>query len=114
MVKTLMKAVGRDPRDYGAHSLRIGGATAAMAAGVDPAIIKVLGRWSSDIYMIYMRMNSEAAAAAGAAIASTAFHDVEGAPQTEEFDDLLLPGQQRLPTAAEVALSDSGDESGGD
>ena len=114
MVKALMKAVGRDPRDYGAHSLRIGGATAAMAAGVDPAIIKVLGRWSSDIYMIYMRMNSEAAAAAGAAIASTAFHDVEGAPQTEEFDDLLLPGQQRLPTAAEVALSDSGDESGGD
>ena len=112
-----MQSIGRDPARYGAHSLRIGGATAAMAAGVDPAIIKVLGRWSSDVYMIYMRCNREAAAAAGAAIASTPFHDTERGPQTEEFDDVLLPGQQRLPTEAEAAaaaLSDSGSESGGD
>ena len=117
MVKALMRSIGRDPARYGAHSLRIGGATAAMAAGVDPAIIKVLGRWSSDVYMIYMRCNREAAAAAGAAIASTPFHDTERGPQTEEFDDVLLPGQQRLPTEAEAAaaaLSDSGSESGGD
>ena len=29
VVKAAMKAAGRDPRRYGAHSLRIGGATAA-------------------------------------------------------------------------------------
>ena len=38
------------------HSFRIGGATALMAAGVDPALIKNKGRWASDIYEIYCRV----------------------------------------------------------
>ena len=44
-VKRLMQAAGRDPNLYGAHSLRIGGATAALAAGVTPAMIRMMGRW---------------------------------------------------------------------
>jgi hypothetical protein len=33
-VRALMRRIGCDPLQFGAHSLRIGGATAAMAAGV--------------------------------------------------------------------------------
>eukprot|EP00966_Prymnesium_polylepis_P043792 1014942-Prymnesium_polylepis.1 len=43
IVKALMQAIGLDPAHYGAHSLRIGGATAALAAGVPPTLIRVAG-----------------------------------------------------------------------
>ena len=110
MVKALMGQVGCDPARFGAHSLRIGGATAALAAGVDAAVIKVLGRWSSDVYLIYTRLNREAAARAALQIGSQAFHDVERGPQTEEFDEILLPGQPSLASIAGDDESDGGDE----
>ena len=53
--------MGCDPARFGAHSLRIGGATAALAAGVDAAVIKVMGRWASDVFLIHTRANQEAA-----------------------------------------------------
>jgi hypothetical protein len=40
MVKAVMRAAGRDPALFGGHSLRIGGATAALAAGVPPNLIR--------------------------------------------------------------------------
>ena len=49
VVKWLMAELGLDPARFGAHSLRIGGATAALAAGIVPAQIRLLGRWSSDV-----------------------------------------------------------------
>ena len=45
------------PEQYGLHSLRIGGATALLAAGCPPQIIQAMGRWSSDIYRLYCRAN---------------------------------------------------------
>jgi hypothetical protein len=69
-VKAVMAAAGRDPARFGAHSLRIGGATAALAAGVSPQAIRLMGRWSSDIYEIYCRMSIESALGVGQAIAS--------------------------------------------
>jgi len=77
VVKRLMASIGLDPNRFGAHSLRIGGATAALAAGIQPTLIRVLGRWSSDIYEIYCRLSLEAAAGMGALIGSTPFEDVE-------------------------------------
>ena len=41
MVKAMMASIGLDPARFGAHSLRIGGATAALAAGLSPAAINV-------------------------------------------------------------------------
>ena len=38
------------------HSFRIGGATALMAAGVGPSLIKNKGRWASDVYEVYCRV----------------------------------------------------------
>ena len=58
-VKRLMAAQGMDPALFGAHSLRIGGGTVALAAGVPPALIRLMGRWSSDVYDIYCRMSMQ-------------------------------------------------------
>ena len=91
-VKTLMSNLGLDPARFGAHSLRIGGATAAAAAGVPPSVIRVMGRWNSDIFEIYTRLTQQAAARMTGVIGSTAFDDLErGAFHTEELE--LLPSE---------------------
>ena len=91
-VKTLMSSLGLDPARFGAHSLRIGGATAAAAAGVPPSVIRVMGRWNSDIFEIYTRLTQQAAARMTGVIGSTAFYDLErGAFHTEELE--LLPSE---------------------
>ena len=53
--KALATSVGMDPNQFGAHSFRIGGATALFAAGADPTVIRTMGRWSSDCYRLYVR-----------------------------------------------------------
>ena len=42
--------------DYNTYSFRIGGASAALAAGVSDALIRILGRWNSDCYICYVRV----------------------------------------------------------
>jgi hypothetical protein len=44
-------------KDYAGHSLRSGGATSLAEAGVNPATIQAIGRWSSDTFRIYIRKN---------------------------------------------------------
>ena len=39
------------------HSFRIGGATALAAAGVSNSIIQIIGRWSSDCFLRYLRLS---------------------------------------------------------
>ena len=39
------------------HSFRIGGASAALSAGAPDAMIRVMGRWSSDCYLRYIRVS---------------------------------------------------------
>jgi hypothetical protein len=88
-----MASIGLDPARFafGAHSLRIGGATAAPAAGVQPTLIRVLGRWSSDIYEIYCRLSLEAAVGMGALVGPTPFEDVEqGEFVTEDLEATSL------------------------
>ena len=41
------------------HSFRIGGASAALSAGASDALIKILGRWSSDSYVRYLRVSDQ-------------------------------------------------------
>ena len=94
-VQHLMRCLGLEGRHFGAHSLRIGGATAAAAAGVPPAVIRCCGRWNSDIFEIYTRLTKEAAGRMTAVIGSTAFTDVErGGFQTEELE--LLPHEMEV------------------
>ena len=70
-VKWCMSRLGENPACYSSHSLRIGGATAAFAAGVDETTIRALGRWDSETYRLYTRMSRQAAMRLGAAVAST-------------------------------------------
>ena len=81
----MMSSLGLDPARFGAHSLRIGGATAAAAAGVPPSVIRVMGRWNSDIFEVYTRLTQQAAARMTGVIGSTAFDDLErGGSHVEE------------------------------
>ena len=73
MVKVLMSRLGLDPARFGAHSLRIGGATAALAAGLSPAAIRAAGRWSSEVYQLYCRLSRQSAAGVSVTIGSTPF-----------------------------------------
>ena len=55
MLRSLMDAIGLDGSKYGAHSCRIGGATALAFLHADETTIKTLGRWKSDAYLMYVR-----------------------------------------------------------
>jgi hypothetical protein len=72
-----MARLGLPAERYGAHSLRIGGATAGLAANVSELALRTAGRWSSDCYRLYARANSQAAARLSLVIGSTAFNDLE-------------------------------------
>ena len=76
-VRLLVSALGLDASLFGAHSLRIGGATAALAAGVPPQLIRLMGRWSSDVYEIYCRMSVESALGVGARLCSQTVETLE-------------------------------------
>jgi len=43
-----LKGIGVDPKGFGLHSLRSGGASAAAAVGVQDRLIKKHGRWQTD------------------------------------------------------------------
>lgn len=55
ITRELMHTVGENPDHFGTHSYRIGGASALFAAGADMTVIRTMGRWSSDIYHLYVR-----------------------------------------------------------
>jgi len=77
LVKQVAEAAGCDPTSLSSHSLRIGGATAALAAGVPVAAIQAMGRWDSEIYRVYCRRSRQIALHLGTVIASTAFDDMD-------------------------------------
>uniref|UniRef100_A0A1X7SJB1 Tyr recombinase domain-containing protein n=1 Tax=Amphimedon queenslandica TaxID=400682 RepID=A0A1X7SJB1_AMPQE len=60
-VRKALAEVGKNPDCFAGHSFRIGAATTAAAAGVPAHIIKHLGRWSSDAYLLYVRADSDPA-----------------------------------------------------
>ena len=85
MVKTMVALGGVDPALYGAHSLRIGGATAALAAGVPALVIKAMGRWGSDIFEIYAHLSDVAARDFGRKVTNVDYGEVPGAYYSEEL-----------------------------
>ena len=52
--KTLL-AAGIADKGYNTHSFHIGAATTAKEAGISDVHIKMLGRWKSDAYQLYVR-----------------------------------------------------------
>lgn len=58
-VRSALSLAGLNPSNYCGHSFRIGAATTALKAGVSDAKIKMLGRWESDAYQLYLRTPRE-------------------------------------------------------
>lgn len=55
--KALLPKLGLDTKRYKLYSFRIGGATSLARRGVDHKMIQMLGRWKSDAYQCYIRMD---------------------------------------------------------
>ena len=54
-LRVALSAGGIDASAYAGHSFRIGAATTAAACGLPESLIKMLGRWESTAYMLYIR-----------------------------------------------------------
>ena len=55
LVKKALCSANIDDTGYSGHSFRIGAATVAAAAGVPAHFIKMLGRWESSAYQVYLQ-----------------------------------------------------------
>jgi hypothetical protein len=54
-LKLLVSLLGYSPTDFSGHSLRAGAATSGANQGLDGWELKMLGRWRSDAYNVYLR-----------------------------------------------------------
>jgi hypothetical protein len=53
-LKKLLKRIGVDPKQYGAHSCRKDGCTAAALAGIEVRVLKRHGNWKIDAVYTYI------------------------------------------------------------
>jgi integrase len=60
LVKRSVALVGLPPQGYSSHSLRAGGATDLLDAGVAETTVQQYGRWKSEAFRIYYRHNNQA------------------------------------------------------
>jgi hypothetical protein len=68
-LSALIRRVGGDPRAYHGYSFRQGGALSAALAGVPDHRIRVLGRWESWAYQLYLPVSESQTRDAARAIA---------------------------------------------
>ena len=68
-VRSSLSAAQIPHQGYSGHSFCISAATAAAAAGVPAHVIKMLGRWSFEAYILYIRTTRETLAAISRQIA---------------------------------------------
>ena len=54
-VRGALVRAGIETTGYSGHSFRIGAATAAAEAGLEDSVIQALGRWSSSVFLRYVR-----------------------------------------------------------
>ena len=54
----VLSHIGHDPSWYITHSFRTGAATTAKDVGILDTHIKMLGRWESSAYQLYVRISS--------------------------------------------------------
>lgn len=70
-VKEALSQAGVDCTAYSGHSFRIGAATTAAKGGIGDATIKMLGRWKSSAYQIYIKTPREQLASYSGRLADT-------------------------------------------
>lgn len=70
-IRHAAQSLGMRCADYATHSLRSGGATQMYRRGVDALTIQFHGRWISDTYKIYTRMNDDVSASIASSMMAT-------------------------------------------
>ena len=69
-MRAALEEAGLDKKSYVGLSFRIGAATTASLCGISEATIKMLGRWESAAYQLYIRTPRESRARVSAVISS--------------------------------------------
>ena len=69
MVRKTLRAANIDQTGYSGHSFHIGAASTAAMAGIPAYFIKMLGRWESEAYNLYIRTPRASLAAVSQLIA---------------------------------------------
>ena len=57
-VRKAARCSGANPRVFSSHSLRSGGATQMFMGGSSDATVQLFGRWKSDAYKLYIRIEA--------------------------------------------------------
>ena len=73
-VREAFTTAGFNSKDYAGHSFRIGAVTTAGECGINDYTIKMLGRWQSSAYQLYLRTPQETLASISAIISSNSLH----------------------------------------
>lgn len=84
MLHRTLRNAGINPTAYNGHSLRLGGATFAKAAGLDIDEIMALGRWTTDTYQRYIKYSATDRCALASRLAAAAL--ARPAPSLSEQD----------------------------
>ena len=58
-VRSALDRIGMVSSNYAGHSFRIGAATTAAQRGIQDSLIKILGRWESSAYTLYVKTPRE-------------------------------------------------------
>ena len=74
-----IRRAGYDPCHYTTHSLRIGGATTLACAGCPSETLMLLGRWASDCYVRYLRVDDARRREISASMALVQTSDLQAA-----------------------------------
>lgn len=59
VIREALEAVGLPRHQFAGHSFRIDAATTAAKAGVEDSMIRMLGRWNSSAFLVYIRTPRE-------------------------------------------------------
>ena len=86
-VRQALQEAGIDSKPYFGHSFRIGAATTAAKEGVGDATIKMLGRWRSNAYQLYIKTPREHLAAVSSQLVKGVRRStVQRSPRIEQRD----------------------------
>jgi site-specific recombinase XerD len=88
LLKRCIELAGYSSAHYNTHSCRIGGATSLACAGQSAETIQMLGRWSSDCYTRYLRMDDSRRRRISKAMSEVVSTDIEDSKVTGEVDSL--------------------------
>ena len=68
-VRSALQSIGLPYQLFAGHSFRIGAATTAAKAGIEDSKIRIMGRWNSSAFLVYVRTPREELAQFGASLA---------------------------------------------